>query len=201
VAGVSDEDAGGDAESVAAVADAVGEADVVALVVGVVLPVGDGLVVGVGLDEAGGVVPELVVDWVGVGFSLVSDGVGVGVFVGVGVGVDVSFSGSHCEAPCPLAAAKAAATGLTAATGLAVAARLPWARAVLTASPAVVVSKMPPAMRPAETGRTRAKHMETLPVLLVCSSTLLVCPGWHSHSRWTILSHEMVPMRCMPLVW
>jgi hypothetical protein len=177
------------------VADDEGEADSVALALGDELAVAGGLVVGSGLGEAGELEAELgvvagVVGGVVVGGVVVGGVVVGGVVVGGGV-VDVSASGSHCEAGW-LAAVKAAAPGL------AVAARLPGARAALTTSPAVVVSKTPPARRPAETGRTRAKHMEGPACAVRCSSTLLVCPGWFSHSPWTILSYERVPMRVCP---
>ena len=117
--------------------------------------------------------------------------------LGGGVGVDdvAAFSGWHCEI-----------TGLAfklppeelVTPAARVAASVAGATAVETRIPVVVARSTPPAMRLSETGRTgrtRAKHMEDPARILVASSTLLVCPGWHSHSRLTILPYWAVPMR------
>jgi len=152
---------------VSAVADCDADAEDVAVLVDVGVAAADEPVVADELVDGALVVggSVVVVDVVAalVGDGVTVDGVGpdgseefVGVGVGVGVGVDVTtFSSSHFETVVGVAAAARAA-----ATGLEVAARLPGARARLTAIPAVVVSKTPPATRPVETGRTRAKHMK-----------------------------------------
>jgi hypothetical protein len=117
----------------------------VALLV-VVLPAGD--------DMVGVVVAGLGVEDEGAG----------DVVLGVGeelLGVGVAVTAMHCQ---------------TVGFGLVLAATTPdpvtdvasacGATAAVTTKPAAVVSKMPPALRLMAAGRTRAKHMSALPVLV-----------------------------------
>jgi len=152
VAGVSWGEAGGDAGSVpvsvdAEVASEAGWevagawADVVAAVAGVVA----------GAGVVGAVVVGAVVGVVG---------------VGVGVGVGDGCSGWQLEMVGLDVTVPVMVPGV-----LPLAARLSGAMKPLAASPAVVASMMPPAMRPIETGRTRAKHMEDPARDARCSTT------------------------------
>jgi hypothetical protein len=125
--------------------------------------------VGVGVDCGDDVVASALLDvsledadpeFVGDGLAEplgVLDGGGVvdGGFVGGGVDVEVELSVSHCQiggaeftlpetTPEPLPGGEARAC---------------CAMAAVTMNPAAVVSKTPPALRPIDAGRTRAKHM------------------------------------------
>ena len=91
---------------------------------------------------------------VGVGGGLEELGDGEGVDVGEDGGVELVLTVSHCQivgveftlpetTPDPLGGA----------------AREYGAMAAVTTNPAAVVSKTPPALRPIDDGRTRAKHM------------------------------------------
>jgi hypothetical protein len=107
--------------------------------------VGDGLAEPLGVLDGGGVV----------GGGVVGGGVVGGGVVGGGVDVEVDLSVSHCQidgaeftlpetTPDPLPGGEARAC---------------CAMAAVTTNPAAVVSKTPPALRPIDAGRTRAKHM------------------------------------------
>lgn len=160
---------GDDAGAVAELVPPLGVVLVVVLLVLVAVDVA-------GLDEAGALVDVLAGDVLEVdvlGDVFVAEDVPVvggvvalvaGVVVGGGVVVGACI-GSHCETVgveltvpvtvLPGELELSARGALTAATE----ARLCGASAVLTTSAPVVDSKIPPAMRPIDTGRTRAKHM------------------------------------------
>ena len=164
---------GDDAGAVAELVPPLGVVLVVVLLVLVAVDVA-------GLDEAGTLVDALVDVLAGdvleldvLGDVFVAEDVPVvggvvalvaGVVVGGGVVVEACI-GSHCETVgveltvpvtvLPGELVLSARGALTAATE----ARLCGASAVLTTSAPVVDSKIPPAMRPIDTGRTRAKHM------------------------------------------
>jgi len=179
--------------------------------VGVALGVSEGVVLGVLLgvgdceEEPG--VPEEEADGLELGLVDESEGDGDAEPLPVGGGVEDpddpddpdDFSGWHCETTGLVLTFAPKAPVIPLVFPLArVAARLDGASAVHTRIPVVVARTTPPAMRLSETGRTgrtRAKHMEDPARTLDCSSTLLVCPGWHSHSRWMILPHWAVLMR------
>jgi hypothetical protein len=173
LAGDSDGDAGGDAgtlpvsvdddDEAEALADGDGEADGFADGVADALADGEADVV----DGDAGTVP-VIVD--GVGDGVVVVGVGDGV-VGVGVGDADAFSDWHCEIT-ELAVRFPLLDPLAEVT-----ARLAGAIAVLTTIPVVVASRTPPVMRPSDTGRTRAKHMEDPARAVGCSSTCLSAPA------------------------
>lgn len=163
---------GDDAGAVAELVPPLGVVLVVVLLVLVAVDVA-------GLDEAGALVDVLVdvlagdvleVDVLGDVFvaedvPVVGGVVALVAGVVVGGGVVGACIGSHCETVgveltvpvtvLPGELELSARGALTAATE----ARLCGASAVLTTSAPVVDSKIPPAMRPIDTGRTRAKHM------------------------------------------
>jgi hypothetical protein len=133
--GASEVDAGG----VAVAVDCAGGEAVSALLVAPDPVVGDGLVEPLGVLVGGGVV----------GGGVVGGGV-----VGGGVDVEVDLSASHCQivgAEFTLPETTPADPGGEA--------RACCAMAAVTTNPAAVVSKTPPALRPIDAGRTRAKHM------------------------------------------
>jgi hypothetical protein len=103
---------------------------------------------------------------------LLDDGAGVGLVV-EGLGVGVTASASHCQI---------VGLGLTLPLTVPeppgdVDASVCGAMAAVTTNPAAVTSKMLPALRPMPAGRTRAKHMWALPVLLVPRLPGLSPPG------------------------
>jgi hypothetical protein len=87
------------------------------------------------------------------------DGDGVGVPVELeellGVGVGLAVSASHCQ----IVGLEFAFPVTTPDPPPKDAARVCGAMAAVTNNPAAVVSKTPPALRPIDAGRTRAKHM------------------------------------------
>jgi len=101
-------------------------------------------------------VPLVDADAVGDGLEvLLGGGVVGGGVVGGGVDVEVALTASHCQivgveftlpvtTPDPPPGAEAQVCG---------------AKPTVTTNPAAVVSKTPPAVRPIDVGRTRAKHM------------------------------------------
>jgi hypothetical protein len=120
---------------------------------------------------------------------------GVGeVLLGVGedvLGVGVAATAMHCQ---------------TVGLGLTLAARAPdhvadvasacGAMEAVTTRPAAVVSKMPPALRLMAAGRTRAKHMSALPVLVPRRLPPgLSHPRPAPNSRLMILAHQVAGAR------
>jgi hypothetical protein len=152
------------------VGDAVGVADGVALLS--VLSVGAGVGLGVGVSVSVGVEvaddcpdvpdglegvllgdPDVAVD---VGLEEpVGVEVDVGEDEGVDVGEDVTVTVSHCE----VGGVAFAPPETTLDPTPGIAAMLCGAMVAVTANPAAVMSKTPPALRPIDAGRTRAKHM------------------------------------------
>ncbi len=105
----------------------------------------------VGVSLVAGVVGGVVVGGVVVGGAL-EDELPVG--VGVPVGEEDTVSVSHCQT---VVGALSALPGAFDTAGFE--ARACGAMATVTKTPAAVVSKTPPALRPIDPGRTRAKHM------------------------------------------
>ena len=154
-----------------------GAGDVSGAGVGVTLPVGVSVVgagsVAVAGDCAGDVAAELAAAWllgdadadvvVGDVDVDVVDGDGLGDLLGVvgGVvggldgGVEVTLSLSHCQ----IVGAEFTLPETTPDPPPGDEARVCGAMATVTTNPAAVVSKTPPALRPIDAGRTRAKHM------------------------------------------
>ena len=83
------------------------------------------------------------------------DGEDVGLDDGEDVGEELTVTVSHCEVGSVEVAALETRLGPTPG----IEAKLCGAMAAVTTNPAAVVSKTPPALRPIDAGRTRAKHM------------------------------------------
>jgi hypothetical protein len=124
--------------------------------VGVAVDCGDDVVASALLGALLDIDPEIVGDGLAEPLGvLVGGGVVCGGVVGGGVDGEVELSVSHCQidgaeftlpetTPDPLPGGEARAC---------------CAMAAVTTNPAAVVSKTPPALRPIDAGRTRAKHM------------------------------------------
>lgn len=136
--GASEVDAGGVPVAVDCAVDEAASALLDAPLVAPDPVVGDGLVEPLGVLVGGGVVGGAVVG---------------GAVVGGGVDVEVDLSASHRQ----IVGAEFTLPETTPDPGGE--ARVCCAMAAVTTNPAAVVSKTPPALRPIDAGRTRAKHM------------------------------------------
>lgn len=121
---------------------------------------------------------ELLVAGSGLGDVVLGAGVDpVGVGVGDWLGGAGSRSGSHCWAV-PLVTA-----AVSDSAAEAVLLRLGSADSIAVANPAVAATSTPPVTKLAVTGRTCAKRMKALPVLLVTSAERFFSMEW-LHQAW-----------------